>query len=308
MKPTKEIVRELLSQDPSSFEPNSLNGFSVVSVGGGCISDAYRVRADDGDWFVKSNDVSFEANFQAESEGLRQLAAVAERMDGIVVPQPRAVAVVAGASWLVMDWHCRSDQQAESYPAFGRSLARFHRESVGVVIGDAMGEGHDNFLGAARQLNAPLKDWTEFVAQQRIGFQLRWAVDQGLADRQLVDRCHRVMTEMSSLLSGREQSTSLLHGDLWSGNFFWGESGNTVMIDPAAYRGCREAEFGMLKLFGGCPGEFYEAYDDEFPLADGCWRRVSVYVLYHLLNHLNLFGSGYLDQCRQVAGDILRSR
>ena len=110
---------------------------------------------------------------------------------------------------------------------------------------------------------------------------------------------------MDDLLAGRDDQTSLIHGDLWSGNYLCDSEGGPVIIDPAVYYGCREAEFGMLKLFGSCPNEFYEAYDDVFPRRDGCQRRTDVYVLYHLLNHLNLFGRGYLDHCRQVAAEVL---
>ena len=112
---------------------------------------------------------------------------------------------------------------------------------------------------------------------------------------------------MPELLQGRDDETSLLHGDLWSGNYLCDERGEPVVIDPAVYRGCREAEFGMIRLFGACPPTFERAYCDTFPLPDGWHRRVSVYVLYHLLNHLNLFGSGYLGQCHQVTDEILRS-
>jgi fructosamine-3-kinase len=111
---------------------------------------------------------------------------------------------------------------------------------------------------------------------------------------------------MDQLLAGRDPQTSLLHGDLWSGNYLCDCEDRPVVIDPAVYYGCREAEFGMLRLFGSCPDDFYESYMETFPLPGGWQHRVSVYVLYHLLNHLNLFGSGYHDQCKRLAAEILR--
>jgi fructosamine-3-kinase len=118
--------------------------------------------------------------------------------------------------------------------------------------------------------------------------------------------CEQIIDLMDDLLEGREDQTSLLHGDLWSGNYLCDREGDAVIIDPAIYYGCREAEFGMLRLFGSCPGDFYESYLDTFPLPAGWQRRVSVYVLYHLLNHLNLFGTGYRSQCQRLAAEILR--
>ena len=111
--------------------------------------------------------------------------------------------------------------------------------------------------------------------------------------------------EMEQLLAGSESSTSLLQGDLWSGNYLCDNAGTAVLIDPAVYYGNREAEFGMLRLFGSCPGRFYDAYQEAFPLAGGWQQRVNVYVLYHLLNHLNLFGRGYHSQCCETAAEIL---
>jgi len=97
----------------------------------------------------------------------------------------------------------------------------------------------------------------------------------------------------------------LLHGDLWSGNYLFDTDGNPAIIDPAVYYGCREAEWGMIKWFGGCPAAFERGYQTEWPMPDGWQRRSDIYMLYHQLNHLNLFGSGYADGCRRTAAQIL---
>ena len=287
----------------------SLDAVEQVSpVGGGCISEARRVRVrfDDGnsrDLFVKSNAASFLDNFEAEWDGLTRLSNVG----AIRVPKPLAVGVVDGRSWLVLPWCETGSPGAGYFEGFAKRLAALHRCSAGAQVGLV----RDNYLGSAKQVNTPSIDWAEFFAVHRIGYQIRWAVSRGLDGGTEVDGvlrrdCEQIMRRMPQLLGGREEATSLLHGDLWSGNYLCAADGEPVLIDPAVYHGCREAEFGMLKLFGSCPAEFYETYLDHFPLPAGWQQRVQVYLLYHLLNHLNLFGCGYLGQCRSTAAAILR--
>jgi protein-ribulosamine 3-kinase len=275
----------------------------VRPVGGGCISEAVRVSVVGGErtkriLFVKRNEESFVDNFRCERDGLVRLS-----QPGVIgVPEPLAVGVAEGSAWLVTQWIEQAGRDREFFPRFGSSLAELHRATLGTEIGLV----RDNYLGSARQLNTMGNDWAEFVVERRIGFQIRWARDQGVASDSLTRDCERIMARLDRILSGRDDATSLLHGDLWSGNYLCAADGRPFLIDPAVYHGCREAEFGMLRLFGSCPADFYEAYHDTFPLPGGWQHRVSVYVLYHLLNHLNLFGSGYLGQCQSVAAEILR--
>ena len=271
-------------------------------VGGGCISEAMRVvvrnaTGDEPTLFVKSNHREMLDNFQCEAAGLRELAAA----ETVRVPQPIAVGEGGGRALLVTTWIESGRRDAEFFSRFGRQLAALHQATRGTRIGWQ----RDNYLGTARQPNEARTSWAEFVADQRIGYQLRWAIDQGLADGRLARDGQRIIDRMPELLQGRDEETSLLHGDLWSGNYLCDSSGAVVIVDPAVYYGCREAEFGMLRLFGGCPAEFDQAYQDQWPMPGGWQRRASVYVLYHLLNHLNLFGRGYAGQCRQVAAEIL---
>ncbi|TWU58823.1 Fructosamine kinase [Rubripirellula tenax] len=292
--------------------PNVVAVTNVSTVGGGCISDAARVvlKYSDGTAetvFVKSNDRSFAENFECERDGLSRLRAA----DAIEVPEVIAGGVVDGRAWLVMRWIESGHRGSSFFADFGCCLAALHRTTLRqttlhqTTLGTAIGLDRDNYLGSARQPNASRSTWSEFVADQRIGFQLRWAVDQGLADSSLQRDIETIVGRMDELLAGRDDETSLLHGDLWSGNYLCDADGQPVIVDPAVYRGCREAEFGMLRLFGSCPAEFYEAYDDAFPLPAGWQRRTGVYVLYHLMNHLNMFGVGYLDQCRSTVSNLL---
>ncbi|TWU61009.1 Fructosamine kinase [Crateriforma conspicua] len=280
---------------------------SVDSVGGGCISDAVCVRGiSDQDkpetWFVKANTVDFAENFACELDGLNAL-----RSTGVIhIPEPIATGIDASHSFLVTRWIPSEPPTADFFTGFGRRLAEHHVASE--TTDDRHGWHRDNFLGATVQPNQPCESWVAFVAQQRIGHQLSLAVENGWSDSRLKSDVQKIIDHMDDLLSGRHSTVSLLHGDLWSGNYLCTDGGRVALIDPAVYRGCAEAEFGMIQLFGSCPPEFYDAYQDVRPLADGWRRRVQVYVLYHLLNHLNLFGGGYLSQCQRTAAMVLRGR
>ncbi len=292
-----------LQQAIDRWMPGSPRIVTADPIGGGCISEAMRVVVEStaGErttLFVKSNAATFAENFRCECDGLQRLADSA----AIEVPQPIASGEVAQRAWLILGWIEEARPRPEFYATFGRQLAQLHRATRGNVIG----LDYDNFLGSARQPNQAADSWAEFVADRRLGFQLRWATDQGLGGAALRRDVEAVLRQLPDRLAGRDEQTSLLHGDLWSGNYLAAADGRPVIVDPAVYHGCREAEFGMLRLFGGCPESFYQAYQEAWPMPDGWQRRVNVYVLYHLLNHLNLFGGGYANQCRHVAAEILR--
>lgn len=284
-----------------------MRAVDIESVGGGCISEAMCVRAKDtstGDvtrYFVKRNSASMAENFACELEGLKSLAEIGTCR----IPTPIATGVVEAKAFLILEWIDSASQGGDFFHRFGSCLAAMHQKSATTEMRTEIGWHQDNYLGAARQVNSATDSWHEFVAENRIGFQLGWAVDQGLADTSLRKDTETIIRAMQDLLSGREETTSLLHGDLWSGNYLADSAGDPVLIDPAVYRGCREMEWGMIRLFGGCGCEFETGYQDVWPMNDGWQRRTNVYVLYHLLNHLNLFGGGYLGQCRSLATQIL---
>lgn len=293
-----------LAQAVQELVPSVKEVMEARSVGGGCISEAWRVSVHDQSGrarslFVKSNTTAFLDNFQAERDGLVRLS----QPDVIGVPKPIAVGESNERAWLVTEWIEQGTRGRDFFTRFGRDLARLHAATRGQRIG----LDRDNYLGSAPQMNSPCDNWVAFFADRRIGFQLRWSIEQNLADSVLRSNCERILETLEQLLSGRADESSLLHGDLWSGNYLCDSLGAPTIIDPAIYYGCREAELGMLQLFGSCPQAFYDSYLDTFPLAGGWQRRVKVYVLYHLLNHLNLFGLGYLDQCRTLTAQILRT-
>ena len=298
------MLMDDLPQVFSALMSSELTVIDQQKVTGGCISESCQVLTEDLEghqqhWFAKTNRQSFLENFLAEADGLGRLGAVGT----IVAPRPAAVGLAAGRAWLIMKWIDQRPPGQSFFHDFGSDLAELHRCTSGTRIG----LDRDNFLGAATQVNRAVGRWIDFVAENRLGFQLRWAVEQQLVNGSLRRACEEVIGKLEQLLDGRSEKTSLLHGDLWSGNYLCNEKGRPVMVDPAVYYGCREAEFGMLMLFGSCPPSFYEGYQQAFPMTAGWQRRANVYVLYHLLNHLNLFGGGYHGQCQQMAEQILRS-
>lgn len=290
-----EIVSHLLSTDVQVTES--------AALGGGCISEVYRLEtASHGPLVMKRNAASMVSNFRCEAAGLRAIS------DAKVIRVPAVLGVgeYQSQAYLVLEYvspgrPSRKRSRMESFEAFGRQLAKLHRQTGGTEIGWP----DDNFLGAAKQVNTPASTWNEFVAENRLGFQLRWSVDQGLTNAQMQSDVEQIIERLDDLLSGRDDQTSLLHGDLWSGNYLFDADGAPVLIDPAIYRGCREAEWGMINWFGSCPPEFEEAYLSEWPMPSGWRRRVLVYMLYHQLNHLNLFGDGYRSSCQSLASEIL---
>lgn len=179
---------------------------------------------------------------------------------------------------------------------FARQLADLHR----IGSGDAFGLDHDNFLGATDQPNAPMESWPDFWAQHRLGFQLKLAKENGLGGDQLQRLGAKLVGKLDSFIGGSLESPSLIHGDLWSGNWLCDLRGEPALIDPAIYYANRESEFGMTTLFGGLPSRFYDVYNEMWPMEDGWEERVAIYRLYHLLNHLNLFGASYLGDCLQI--------
>jgi len=254
---------------------------NLQPVTGGCIHRCY--RAPEG--FLKVNHAGLADAFAAEADGLAALRAA-----GCTAPEPIEHGVSDGEAYLLMQWldlRSRGD-----YAALGRMLARMHRNTA-----RQFGWARDNYIGATPQYNRPSGDWKAFWREQRIAPQLELARRNGFS----------VEAESAcDLLDGHEPQPSLVHGDLWSGNVGFVSDGSPVLFDPAVYYGDREVDLAMTELFGGFPGEFYSAYEEEWPLDAGYQRRKLLYNLYHLLNHLNLFGGGYLSQVRSTLGLLAR--
>jgi len=269
----------------------------LVSIGGGCIADA-RVATfeNDSKVFVKCAAGAPEM-FKREAEGLRALAAAA----AIRVPEVLAVNEQA----LVLEMIQQAPKKRGFFEAFGQNFAMLHKHA-----GKACGFPHDNFIGSTRQLNEPLDGpwddaaddgsiWPAFFMERRLHFQVRLATSGGYG-HELVHLLDRAEARIIDLLSAAIEVPCILHGDLWSGNFIVDDRGEACLIDPAVYYGHREADLAMTRLFGGFEPAFYKAYTEAWPLAPGHEDRLPIYQLYHILNHLNLFGGGYFGQSKRI--------
>ena len=264
---------------------------SSRSVGGGCINDAQHVQLADGrNYFLKSNSARLAVMFEREAEGLQALG----ECGAIRIPQPIANGTTTDGqlSFLVLEWIQAGRARADSSRQFGRELARLHRQATAPRFGFS----HDNFLGSTPQVNDWSADWCEFWSEFRLGYQFRLAAENGHADAEFRRLSQHVLAATQTLIEEPIEPPALLHGDLWGGNYLYDEQGAAVLIDPAVYYGRREAELGMTRLFGGFDSQFYAGYEEIWPLAPGAETRISFYQLYHVLNHLNLFGASYRSQ------------
>lgn len=270
--------------------------FSVASrrpVGGGDINQAEMWLGRDGRrFFVKLNRAERLAMFEAEAEGLDEILGAG----AIRAPRPVCSGVDGGRAFLVLEF-LELDSHGDGAD-LGRRLAAMHRHTQA-----RFGWHRDNTIGATPQINDRLDDWVEFLRLRRLGYQLDLARRNGAPSR-LIDRGERLLADLDAFFSGYAPAPSLLHGDLWGGNTGFAQ-GEPVLFDPAVHYGDREADIAMTELFGGFPAAFYAAYREAWPLNAGYESRKTLYNLYHVLNHYNLFGGGYAGQAERMIGSLL---
>jgi len=261
-----------------------------VSVGGGCISRAERLVMQSGcSYFLKSG--SGNGMFISEADGLRELT-----KPGVIrIPE----VLLAEEDFILLEFINSGLKKAGFFEVFGRQFAKLHRFHATQI-----GFHEDNFIGASPQKNiangSEAHSWPLFYMNNRLLYQLHLAEKIGYANEKLRKGFRLLEIKIDTILSGSGEPPSLLHGDLWGGNYLPDENGNAVLIDPAVYYGHREADLAMTKLFGGFTSDFYAAYHDEFPLKEGAEYREDIYKLYHVMNHLNLFGMGYYLQAERL--------
>lgn len=256
----------------------------ATRLGGGSINDAAEVTLVDGTRvFVKTHPNPPPGMFEAEARGLRWL----DEAGAIRVPRVLAVSDVAPA-FLALELLSPSRRRASFDEELGRSLAALHAFGA-----PSFGLDHDNVVGRLAQSNTPAADWPTFYWTSRLEPQLRLAVDRGLIGGKLRSRLEALRQSLPELV-GPAEPPSRLHGDLWGGNLHVDEQGAPCVIDPAVYGGHREIDLAMMRLFGGFGERVFSAYDEAMPLSPGADRRVSLYQLYPLLVHVNLFGGSYV--------------
>ena len=253
-------------------------------VGGGCIHECHKVEIGGRPFFLKANDLGQADNFAAEADGLAALRGI-----GLRAPEPVSHGTAGGKAFLLLEFLDLDGPR--DFAALGRMLAEAHRKP-----GPRFGWRRENYIGATPQANGWSDDWAAFWRDRRLAPQLALARKNGFDPGKV---------ELDAVLDNHKPNPSLLHGDLWNGNAgFTGEG--PVVFDPAVYYGDREADLAMAELFGSFPRAFYAAYEETYPLEDGYQARKHLYNLYHLLNHLNLFGAGYLSQVKETLGLLRR--
>jgi len=262
---------EVLSADPAT---------------GGCIHQACSLRtAAGGRYFLKTNPEPPHGIFFAEAEGLKAL----QVPGGPALPG----VLLVGEKFLLMEDLQPAPPRKDFWPIYGRQLAQIHRQT-----NPRFGFPGDNYIGSSPQLNGWMDHGVDFFRENRFAPQLKWGREKGLLTPADLRLCQKLLDKLEILIP--EQPAVLIHGDLWSGNLITDTDGSPALIDPAVYYGWAEADLAMTDLFDRYPDAFYEAYNDVNPLQSGYRERYPLYNLYHLLNHLNLFGRSYLPGVREV--------
>jgi len=303
------------------------------SVSGGCINQGYAVIGNTGTYFVKLNQASQVQMFEAEALGLKQML----ETQTIRVPKPICWGTAADSAYIVLEWlELGGNSNTLSWEEMGRRLAAMHQASppqatekfkvgrlniessnlpypsgTATPNGNAFGEqpstpqgefgwNQNNTIGSTPQINNWTSNWAEFFAEYRLGYQFQLARRRGGHFPQQ----DRLLAAIGKLLEHQPQP-SLVHGDLWGGNASISKSGEPVIFDPATYVGDREVDIAMTELFGGFPPAFYRGYNEVWPMDSGYKQRKTLYNLYHILNHFNLFGGGYCSQANRMIEQIL---
>jgi fructosamine-3-kinase len=257
----------------------------ATPLGGGCINNATRLETDHVSLFLKVNSECPPDMFEREAEGLGALAVA----DGPRIPKVLAF----GADFILQEFIEPAPRSATYWQTLGEQMAVLHSHTVA-----RFGFEHNNYIGLTPQVNTWQDDGYIFFAEHRLRYQAELARRRNLINSLILQSLISILQKLPTLIP--PQPASVLHGDLWSGNLHTDSNGQPCLIDPAAYYGWAETDLAMLTLFGSVPDSFFSAYESVRPLTPGYHERFDLYNLYHLLNHLNLFGTSYLTSVTAV--------
>jgi len=257
----------------------------VYPVSGGCINDCYKLETQKSNYFVKLNDTI--NLFEEENKGLDLLRA----SKTFFIPKVYKFGVFESSNFLLMEWIEEKNKSDNFWNFFAKNLSELHSTS-----NDKFGLDHDNYIGSLKQSNTYYYDGVEFFINTRLVPQLEKL--NSLNNNRFFKKFDVLFNLLNEIIPVYQPS--LLHGDLWSGNFLIDHNGHACIIDPAVYYGNREADIAMTKLFGGFSEEFYSNYNDYLPMLNGWQERMPIWNLYPLLVHANLFGSSYLNQINSI--------
>jgi len=263
------------------------------SLSGGCINQGYAISNGKNTYFLKLNQASQVAMFEVEALGLQEMYDTTT----IRVPQPLCWGVAGNSSYIVLEWLDMGSGNTKSWVEMGHKLAAMHQ----TTSKEGFGWHQNNTIGSTPQINTWTADWGEFYLKHRLGYQFQLGRRRGGSFPQQ----EQLLAAIPRILADHQVQPSLVHGDLWGGNAGCTVSGEPVIFDPATYFGDREVDIAMTELFGGFPAAFYQGYNEVLPLDPGYGRRKTLYNLYHILNHFNLFGGGYGSQANRMIEQIL---
>ncbi len=269
-----------------AYSGKSLIIQSFTPASGGCINNGGRVSIGGKDYFVKWNDArKYPRMFETEAQGLNLLRAA----ETLRIPLVIGHDVEGDSSFLILEYLEPAPMTEGYWRTLGRGLAAMHRQTR-----QSFGLDHDNYIGSLPQSNTSHESWTDFFINERVIPMLKTGLDAGQITPEISGRFENLFLKFEGLFP--KEKPALIHGDLWNGNLIAGPAGEPCLIDPAVHYGHREADLAMTELFGGFSNQFYEAYEDAWPLMPGYRERKDLYNIYPLLVHVNLFGGGYLQQ------------
>lgn len=263
---------------------------SHQSVSGGDISAAYLIKTTKNEYFLKVNSKPWASDmFKAEAEGLKAIS----NTKTISTPKIIVSDNFANESFLLMEYVDSKSGNSDNMELFGMQLAQLHQVTTG-----SFGFDHNNFIGSLNQSNKKHRFWNDFYIEERLNPQLSLSLSKGLLSNSEIPKSELMKTRCYPYF--KDIKPSLLHGDLWSGNYLISMNGNPYLIDPATYFGHSEVDIAMSKLFGGFGATFYESYHNIIPKDECTDNRIELYQLYYLLVHLNLFGSSYYRSVKAI--------
>lgn len=287
---TNNLIQAMIHRHLGALAPVK----KAIPTNGGCINTTYQVMLDNGHrYFIKLNQHQYANMFAAESAGLQAI----RNTDTLQAPAPLGHGTHEHYAYLIlefMDMHSHGNHRLA-----GEQLAAMHHH-----LSPQYGWEQDNTIGSTLQRNTRHKNWINFWQQERLGFQLTLAKHNGYPSS-AYEQGLRLQEQVGYFFTEYHPLPSLLHGDLWGGNMAYTADGLPILFDPAVYYGDREADIAMTELFGGFNPDFYAAYNAHWPLDNGYKIRKTLYNLYHILNHFNLFGGGYAGQATRMTQKLL---
>ncbi len=268
----------------------------IKSISTGSFTTTNQIRFENGHYAFLKTEPCSEDQFLKEANGLKEI-----RKTGCIrVPE----VLIVDSDLLLLEFIEQGSMDKDFYSRFGVQMANLHKRSS-----SKFGFKENNYIGATSQINLAAntesENWCDFYYNNRLLYQYKLAESNGLVGNELKNGFLVLEGRIEEILEGSEEKPTLLHGDLWSGNFLCDKDSNPCLIDPAVYYGHREADLAMTKLFGGFHEDFYRSYQKKLPLPQGYDYRENIYQLYHVLNHLNLFGNSYYGQAVRLIWSYL---